>query len=68
MLYQREIALVQCVLLRFVPMVQRYLFAVVDQPRVLEAELALQTRLISNILSERRSERAHDVRRELYKE
>lgn len=48
--------------------VQRHLFAVVDQPRVLEAELAFQTCLISDVSAEWWSECAHDVRRELHEE
>jgi hypothetical protein len=49
-------------------MVQCHLFAIVNQPGVLEAELAFQARLVSDISAEGRSKRAHDVRRELHEE
>jgi hypothetical protein len=68
MLDQREITLVQRIFLCFVPVVQRHLFAIVNQAGVLEAELAFQARLISDVSTEGRSQRAHDVRRELHEE
>ena len=62
---QGEIALIQCVLFGFVPVVEGDFFAVVDEARVLEAELAFQSCLFGHILPKRRRQGAHDVGREL---
>lgn len=62
---QGEVALVQRVLFRFMPVVQGNFFAVVDEARVLEAELAFQSCFFGHIFSEWRRQSAHDVGGEL---
>lgn len=63
---QGEISLVQRIFFCLVPVIQRDLFTVVYQPRVLEAELALEARLISDIFAERWGQCTHNISRELH--
>lgn len=65
MLDQREIALIQVVFLRLVAAIQRNFLTVVNQSRVLEPELSLQPRLISDVFPERRRQHAHHIGRQL---
>jgi hypothetical protein len=51
-----------------VPTIQRHLLAIVDQPRMLEPEFALQSRFIGNVFAKWWCEGAHDVCRDLNKE
>lgn len=62
---QGEIALVQRVLFRFLSVVQGDFFTVVDEARVLEAELAFQSCFFGHIFSKRGCQGAHDVGGEL---
>lgn len=65
MLDQRKISLIQGILLRLVPIIQRHLLTIINQPTMLEPKLALQPRFIRHIFPERRSQGAHDVCGEL---
>ena len=65
---ERKVALVERVLFGRVAVVERHLLGVVDEARVLEAELALEARLVGDVLAKGRRENAHHVGGELDEE